>query len=133
MAVSREARREAWLEIPKWIRDLATADRATQSMVKNGITPKDLENEAKRGYEKGLEDGKAIALRTAYAAACLTLNKQHRFGQKRLIRFLRELDNAVCFSITSDDEIDRVEQRFKFRIFFKGDKNPLEDRIQEAI
>lgn len=118
--MNRAERRKQMKEIPGWMKDLQSESRAYQNMVKHGLTPKDLEKAKKEAFNEGIATGKEIAVRTVYAAALLTLREQFGFGNQRAIRFLTDLDQKVCYTVDSDEVIDKVFDEFGFKLKFAG-------------
>lgn len=62
------------------------------------------------GRKCGIREAAPTLVKSFYAAAILTLKKQHKFGQKRLISFLKECDETWMLCV-SDEEL--VEQALK--------------------
>ena len=106
-----------------------TREQRMDALVKNGITPKDLEKNFVDGYEIGYKNGCESSIKTIYAAICLALNdKKYGFGRKRCADVLRAVDNHVTYSITSADAANEVWERMKLRLEFD---DPIE-RILET-
>lgn len=89
-----------------------SADRKKEQLFRNGITADDLDREHKAGFEAGWKAANRFTYRMCYAAAALALRGLYegkgRFGKKRIERFLRAMDNTVCYGISCEEEIDRV-------------------------
>lgn len=104
-----------------------TKEQRMDALVKNGITPKDLEKNYADGYDAGFKDASGTAYKTIYAAICLVLNEKYGFGKKRCADVLRAVDERVLYSLTCVEAIEEVYKRMKLQLDF-GD--PL-DRIIE--
>jgi len=128
--MNRAERRKAMKEVPGWMKQLQSEDKAYQQMVRNGITQKDLDEAKKQGFYEGLDAGKQISVRTIYAAALLTLNEEFGFGKQRALKFLKVLDEKVCFTVDTDEVIDSIFEKFGFGIKFKG-YDAIDGRIEQ--
>lgn len=78
------------------------------AMSKNGITPKDLQDAHDQGYDKGVKAASEYSLKDAYAAFLMAAHEVFGFGPKRCRRLLREADERVCNSLSSDEAIEEV-------------------------
>jgi len=76
------------------------------AMVKNGITPKDLDKAYEDGRKAALMDCGAPILRGAYAAMCIAANELHGFGTKRCFDLLMKVDDIITNALTSRELID---------------------------
>lgn len=129
--MNRKQRRDELKSIPRWVKELGSAGNAYKQMVKNGITEKDLAKAEQKSYQKGIEVGKEIALRTCYAAALLAIKETFGFGKTRAVRFIRALDQKVVYAIDTDELIDEVLAEFGIQIKFVG-YDPIDGRIEEV-
>lgn len=88
----------------------------------------DLVNRAiKENYYRGIEAGKAQAVKTCYAAMCLAARDTYKFGKKRVLRLLRAMDKHVCETLASDEAIDEVFERLGIRITFSSPFENIEE------
>ena len=105
-----------------------TKEQRINALIKNGITPKDLEKNFADGYDEGYKDASTQAVKAIYAAVCLVLHDEpHGFEKERCADVLRAVENRVLYSLTSEEAIEEVYKRMKLQLDF-GD--PL-DRIIE--
>ena len=118
----RKAKKQAPRKTPAYRR--MTIEERKDALVKNGITPKDLEEQ----YARGRDDGIETTFKTVYAAACLVLHELEGYGAKRCKRFLQRLDDTVINAFTSAETIDEVWQKIGLELEF----HESFDRIQEA-
>lgn len=123
--MNRADRRKAQKGKPAWQR--MTLQERQAALVKNGITPKDLDNEFNRGWTDGYRTGAENAAKTAYAAACMALKEMHGFGRKRCKAFLKVMDERVLYSLTSEDEINAVWDALGLKLKFKEPFDRIED------
>ena len=118
----RKAKKQAPRKTPAYRR--MTIEERKDALVKNGITPKDLEEQ----YARGRDDGIETTFKTVYAAACLVLHGLEGDGAKRCKRFLQRLDDTVINAFTSGETIDEVWQKIGLELEF----HESFDRIQEV-
>ena len=118
----RKAKKRAPRKTPAYRR--MTIEERKDALVKNGITPKDLEEQ----YARGRDDGIETTFKTVYAAACLVLHELEGYGAKRCKRFLQRLDDTVINAFTSAETIDEVWQKIGLELEF----HESFDRIQEV-
>lgn len=105
-----------------------TKQEKIDALLKNGITPKDL--------EKAWNDGVAAAnrtmgdfyIRTCYAAAALAAHREFGFGAARVRKLLAAIDRIVLEELTSGEAIDKVFAEIGLRLEFD---DPFE-RITEV-
>lgn len=83
--MNRAQRRAAKKQQPKW--KSMTHDQKIGALLKNGITPKDLDS----AYEDGRTAGINGTYQICFAAVCLALNDIHGFGGKRCHRVLEKM------------------------------------------
>lgn len=96
-----------------------TKEERMDALVKNGITPKDLEKNFEIGYDAGFKDASTQVVKTVYAAVCLALNdKKYGFGKKRCADVLRAVENHVLYSLSSEEAIEEVYKRMKLQLDF---------------
>ena len=111
---------------PQYLR--MTKEQRMDSLVKNGITIKDLEENYNKGYEAGFAVASGPVIKTCYAAVCLALNELHGFGMKRCKDVLNLVDEKILFSLTSMETIEEVWQKIGLQIDFN---EVVSDRITE--
>lgn len=93
---------------------------------KNGISIEDLD----MAYKKGAEDGQKKATKMCYAGFLLAMHKVYGFGKKRATRLLKAADDAVVYSIDTEEMMDAVYKRFGIVLDFND--NDVEGRVREA-
>lgn len=96
-----------------------TKEQRIEALVKNGITPKDLEKNFADGYDEGYKDASTQAVKTVYAAVCLALHdKPYGFERERCADVLRAVENHVLYSLSSEEAIEEVYKRMKLQLDF---------------
>jgi hypothetical protein len=103
-----------------------SAEERLTRIQQNGITIDDLD----RAYKKGAEDGQKKATKMCYAGFLLAMHKVYGFGKKRATRLLKAADDAVVYSIDTEEMMDAVYKRFGIVLDFKDDG--MEGRVREA-
>ena len=78
-------------------------NEAFQRISKNGITIEDMHKAEEDAYSKGLKDGKDGAVKTVFAAICLTLHELHGFGKERCSKVLNDVYDKLQFTLTSQE------------------------------
>lgn len=125
---NRADRRKAHKALPAWKRQ--TKEQKMAALVKNGITPKDLEREGERSWNEGYKSGVDNGYQAAFAALCLALKEKHRFGKKRCVEVLRVADYHIINTLTTADLIREVYDKIGIYLDFNA---ALEDeRVREA-
>lgn len=124
--MNRAQRRAEYKQTPSYLR--GSQDERVARIMKQGISPDDLEKEYHTGFDKGFREGGEYTLKTVYAAVCLALASEFKFGRDRAMRVLQATDKIVCESISAPETIDEVFDRLKLRIAFK---EPF-DRVEET-
>lgn len=122
----RKAKKQAPRKTPAYRR--MTIEERKDALVKNGITPDDLQKAFDKGWKEGFNCATSPVLKTIYAAACLVLHELEGYGAKRCKRFLQRLDDTVINALTSAETIDEVWQKIGLELEF----HESFDRIQEA-
>lgn len=79
-----------------------------ENLLKNGITPEDLEKAYEDGLREGLMESGLPLIRSFYAALCLSLQELHGFGPKRCYDVLTRTDAHICNSLCSANLVDEV-------------------------
>lgn len=131
----REQRQKAldafWRLSPQERAQRIADDEAFQRISKNGITIEDLHKAETDAYIKGVLDGKDEAIRTCFAAMCLSLHELHGFSQKRCKRILNNAYDKLQFSLTSQDAIEEVYKTIGLTLNFDGEV--FEDAVEEVV
>lgn len=99
------------------VRRDAAKQAAIERLSRNGITPKDLENEYKRGYDDASHDLTGFAMRMFYCAAALAAHELHGFGERRIIRLLDRIQQIMTEEICTADITQRLRRETGIDIF----------------
>ena len=110
--MNRAQRRAAKKQQPKW--KSMTHDQKIGALLKNGITPKDLDS----AYEDGRTAGINGTYQICFAAVCLALNDLHGFGGKRCHRVLEKMQRYIVDCFTSADAVQAVYKRMGLKLDF---------------
>ena len=114
--MNRAQRRKAEKSKPAWQR--MSHDQKLANLMKQGISPKDLE----RSYNDGYEQGRLVGINGTYAicfaAACLAANDLHGFGRRRCYRLMEAMQSHVINSLTSTEACDEVFRRMGLELDF---------------
>lgn len=110
------------------IRQSQAEAEAKKRLERNGITIADLEENFSKGYKAGVNDTSDIMAKAAYSAAMLALRKTFRFGRKRMLRFISEMDSLMVSCIDREDMIDEACRTLGLR--FQPEAGV--DRFEEA-
>ena len=124
--MNRAQKRAKRKETPRYLR--TTKEERIKSLIRNGITTKDLEKEFQNGYDAGFADAAPAVVKTAYAAICLALQESRGFGQEECADVLQRVDDHILHSLTSAEAIEEVWNKIGLRINFE---EPFE-RIEKA-
>lgn len=95
-----------------------TKQEKIDALLKNGITPKDLENAWNDGVAAANRAMGDFYIRTCYAAAALAAHREFGFGAARVRKLLAAIDRIVLEEFTSDEAIDRVFAEIGLRLDF---------------
>lgn len=130
--MNRKQRREAAKQTkpkpsPAWHK--LTKDEITARLIQNGITAADLKKEFDRGYDAGLQDGGRPTTEIVFAATCLALHENFRFGKKRCLRTLNSIYSIMSEYVTSTEAADAVFEKIGLTLGF--DDDPFEP-VQEV-
>ena len=118
--MNRAQRRAAQKQQPKWQR--MSHDQKVASLLKNGITPKDLD----KAYEDGRTAGTNGTYQICFAAVCMALSDLHGFGGKRCHRVLHVMQRYIVDSFTSADAVQAVYKRMGLKLDFGDPMNWIE-------
>lgn len=127
--MNRQQRRKKAKEKPRALRGL-TRESAMAALVKNGITPEDLEKTFHDGFRQGHHIACERMLEACYAAFALALRREQctHFGPKRVIRMLRAVDEIILNTLDSEEVINAVFDELGVKLTF----NSPFDRIEEV-
>lgn len=131
--MNRAQRRAQNKQLPRAARPL-TPEQRQNALIRNGITPKDLETEYhdghKAGFYQGYEVGSGFYMRICYAAAIRAFSKQPDYTVAKGVAFLRKLDELVLHEFDTEAAANAAFREAGVDISFK---EPLsQDRIAEA-
>ena len=87
---------------------------------RNGITPQDLQENYKRGYDEGVKEANQRVSVIFAAAMCEALHDHYGFGRKRLCDVAGYMCEVMVETFTTQDAIDRVFKKTGLR-FTKED------------
>ena len=122
---TREQRQKAidafWKLSPEERAQRIADNEAFQRISKNGITIEDMHKAEEDAYSKGVKDGKDGAVKTVFAAICLTLHELHGFGKERCAKVLNDVYDKLQFTLTSQEAIQEVYDTIGLEISFAGD------------
>ena len=124
--MNRKERRAAMKSKPAYLRE--PREELMKKLVKNGITPDDLEKEYDRGFNDGFKRAADPIVKGCFAAVCLALSDLHGFGRKRCMDVLNAMDGHLTMTLTSADAIESVYRRMGLVIEFR---EPF-DRVREV-
>ena len=115
--MNRQQRRAAKRRAPKKKGfHTLTKEQLMQNLVKNGITPQDLEKAYEDGLRQGLLQSGLPLIRSFYAALCLALQELHGFGPKRCYDVLTSTDQHITDSLCSAELVEEVLDRLGLEI-----------------
>lgn len=114
--MNRAERRAAAKRTPAWLPN--SQQERVRRLMKQGISPQDLEREYRKGYEAGFKAAGEPMVKTCYAAACLAAHDKFGFGKKRCLRLLRSLDKHVVDTLTSVEAIEEAYKKVGIQINF---------------
>lgn len=130
----REKRQQAidafWKLSPEERAQRIADNEAFQRISKNGITIEDMHKAEEDAYTKGIRDGKDGAVKTVFAAICLTLHELHGFGKERCSKVLNDVYDKLQFTLTSQEAIQEVYDTIGLQIRFNADVT--EDAVTEV-
>lgn len=99
------------------VRRDAAKQAAIERLSRNGITPKDLENEYRRGYDTARKELTSFTMRMFYCAAALAAHELHGFGERRIIRLLDRIQQIMTEEICTADITQRLRRETGIDIF----------------
>ena len=101
-----------------------TIEERKAAIYKNGITKEHLDIEYAAGYKRG----EIHTMQMVYAALMLAANDEFGFGANRALKLIKATDKKVLETLTSEELIHEVFERFKIKLDFDA---PLE-RVTEG-
>lgn len=128
--MSSRAKKKIRRPLPPANQDVIDARR----MVRHGITPKDLEDAGKRGFEQGANASREFILKTAYAAAAMAYMDECQArdipcDRERVRALLVRMDDYIINALTAEEAIDDAWRQVGLHLEFSG-AFP-EDRVVE--
>lgn len=105
-----------------------TPEQKQIAMMKNGITPKDLQDAYDKGYNEGVKRASDYCLKDAYAGFLMAAHEVFGFGRDRCRRLLYAADQRVVNSLASEESIEEVFKKVGVSINFFDP-----DRITETL
>lgn len=105
-----------------------TVEQKQIAMMKNGISPKDLQEAYEQGYNEGVKRASDYSLKDAYAGFLMAAHEEFGFGHKRCKRLLYAADQRVVNSLASNEAIEEVFRKVGVSINFFDP-----DRIAETL
>lgn len=105
-----------------------TVEQKQIAMMKNGISPKDLQEAYEQGYNEGVKRASDYSLKDAYAGFLMAAHEEFGFGHKRCKRLLYAADQRVVNSLASNEAIEEVFRKVGVSINFFDP-----DRITETL
>lgn len=88
-----------------------------ERLSKNGITPDDLRNEYKRGYDAARKDLTGFTMRMFYCALALATHELYGHGETRIIRTLDRVQEIMTEEICTADIAARLKRETGIEIF----------------
>lgn len=102
--------------------------KVVENLSRNGITPADLEEEYRRGYDAGC-DLVSKNLGTMYTSAMmLALNDLHGFAGKRLCTLMDKMNEYITGFLSSADAVMEVYDRFRLKFDESDPFHPLQPK-----
>ena len=95
----------------------AAKKAAIARLSRNGITPKDLEDEFKRGYDTARKELTGFTMRMFYCAIGLATHELYGHGETRIIRTLDRVQEIMTEEICTADIMQRLKQETGIDIF----------------
>lgn len=127
--MNRQQRRAQQKAVPGYLR--GSKEDKIKALLKNGITPQDLEQEYRKGFEAGFKAAAPATFKAIYAAVCLALHDLHGFGRKRCAQVLTTVDGHVLETLTSEELIDDVWSKIGLQLAFNEPFDRIEERSDQ--
>ena len=123
--MNRAQRRAQQKATPAYLR--GTREQKVKALLKNGITPEDLEREYERGFKEGFKAAAPATFKAIYAAVCKALRKLYKFGRYRCSKVLMAVDDIVVYQDGGSLVVHKVIAVDGDTITTKGDANNVAD------
>ena len=88
------------------------------ALLRNGITPSDLDKAYEDGFEQGRKAGLDGTYKVCFAAVCLALNDLHKFGAKRCCDVLCKMQEYIINTLCSPEAVQAVYKRIGLTLDF---------------
>lgn len=106
---------------------LAKKQAMVERLSKNGITPKDLENEYQKGYDNARQDLTSFCFQFFYCAAAIASHNLYGFGESRIERLLSEMQRIMEEEISREDIRERCRRETGVDVIESGYDKPMID------
>lgn len=117
--MSNRAQRRAAKKIKRPAYRGMTEEEQLEALFKNGITEKDITKAFEEGYNSGFAHASPSVIKTAYAAVALAAHRQLKFGRERIKKLLREVDDIIVNTLTSEEAIEQVWDETQLHLDFE--------------
>lgn len=119
MGLNRQMRRQQTRQkMREWVRD-GTAEKV-RKLSTNGITPQDMEEAHKKGYEEGYLYASTAFMKKMYAAIAKELIEAGN-AKEEIYMFIHNVDQRFAVMFDADDEIDDVFNQIGVRMNLQPD------------
>ncbi|MBQ9251583.1 MAG: hypothetical protein IJ188_02980 [Clostridia bacterium] len=85
-------------------------------LVQNGITPEDLENNYREGWETGYGEGSVNVTKSCYAAVILALKEEFGFDDDQCFEAVRAVDRKIVWAIEHAELVEEVLEKTSLQI-----------------
>ena len=123
--MNREQRRALRKFQPKRMKG-KTSNQIRNELMKNGITPEDLEKSYREGFDEGFSQASPEITKTAYAAVVLAL-REEGFGQTRCKRVLTRTNDLILHTLDSIEAIDKVYEEIGLVLRLNDPLEPVQE------
>lgn len=124
--MNRAQRRAQQRATPGYLR--GSREQKVKALLKNGITPEDLEKEYETGFKEGFKAAAPATFKAVYAAVCMALHDLHGFGHDRCAKVLMAVDDHVAHCLTSEELIEEAWEKIGLYLNFDEPFDRIEDR-----
>ncbi len=114
---NRAQRRAEQKKKPGMVKRL-TKEQRINALLRQGISPADLDKAYQDGYEKGRLEGVDGTYKICFAAACLALNDLHSFGAKRCCDVMHSMQDYIINTLCSPEAVQKVYKRMGLTLNF---------------
>lgn len=115
--MNRAQRRAEKKKQPSMMKRL-TKEQQMNALLRNGITPSDLDKAYEDGFEQGRKAGLDGTYKICFAATCLALNDLHKFGAKRCCDVLCKMQEYIINTLCSPEAVQAVYKRMGLTLDF---------------